>query len=1433
MRRGTHVVLLVALLALSGARPLAAQCFQGELATCGAECSAWQLVSGAVAPGFTHGLRFRAGGGCQLTFSFCQPNATAAFATTISVWDSTCTEELASAGATCDTLSELSWAAPYPGAFVVKVGTQGEIGGSYTLAYRCECSPTVFSYVVGGAAYQGFSTQFDGTASFSYFGDISSYDWTFGDGGQGSGPTTSHVYSQEGTYFGQLEVTDPCGNTAIGPFEVNVRDCDANPPMPPLVRRGDERRTAAGPPPPRQFGLDIRATLSPGPEVIGAQSMAVDTLGNVHLAYGVERFPPYFGTSEASIYHRVWSATTQAWLPETLAVFIPPTTRQIAVAVAADSLFNLHVVWSQLDVNDDRQIFYVRRDTSGNWSAPFLIRAIPDQLSSAPVIAADLRGNVHVAWAEGDLSHSNVFQTTWSATTQSWNASPQQLTNLTSGRTTDVSVTIEEVRSPAVGIAHFGWTQFGSEGEGVAHRMVMIKPSGQSQTQASTDFIPAFSPCGLAIGSSNAGLHLLFDTCFDGRPPSAIRAGGGPQHYVGVTTPGPPNGWPTFSLAPESIPSGLKGGIVSTLATDRFGDLHAITGRGSDLTYHAQWSAKDSLWMNGDPVRDVASGFILTTGLAVDHEHRAHAVWLDHRAPDSPCSGELYHDLGICTPPQLPESLRVTNVGTGHQLQLEWQPGPDSTASASRYIIYRALAREAVYDSVADVAGPSWLDPDFLIRGASYTYRILPYNLCGERGDTTAAAVGIPRFPLVMVHGCCLAGFNTFATMNQYLTTFGPEAYAPQDVSRVEYDSWGHLIDGAGRLSAFVDSLTQWYGSTYGVAADTVDIVAHSMGGLVSRIFVQGEGRRVGTLVTLGSPHAGTSLNILLAAQLLSLLAQRTLALPLFEMSYPYMRLVNNWLKDTPHTGTPWTQCSPPSYRLGAGLFPNLDPFMLPNVSDGLVPLFSALYPHGCQQQLFAGVFHPNLPDDLTNVAPWVRDRLLEDSLGTGGFTQTFAPGVESDSSAIADSLPLRPVALIEGHSLQQGEAVSDTVALDEMATAWFGTFHFEGAATLTLRDPSGQIIDPAYAAGDPQIDYLELPGDEGTWQSYRVTTPAAGAWSITTTATTLPGASAAFVNFCTVESPVRADLVLPARVLLPGETLSLVVVAKSGTQALPDCTVAAQVVAPNSSATLVPLFDDGAHGDGAAGDGIYGSTALSLPMDGDYAVQATVAGTVAPTGAFTRRSNGVIMVGDRVPPAIGLQSPIGGERYRTNSAQLIQWNAADDTGIDSLRVELSMDDGATYARVGSAPGTDSTFAWMTPDSNTVRARIRVTAFDALQQTAFDVSPASFTISDAVDAPVQGMSHARPALTGVFPNPFRASTTLEFSLPQRAHVRLTVHDVAGRRVRTVVDEVRGPGRHRMDWKGDSDSGRRISSGVYFVQLDVGATRVARKLLLVK
>ncbi len=109
----------------------------------------------------------------------------------------------------------------------------------------------------------------------------------------------------------------------------------------------------------------------------------------------------------------------------------------------------------------------------------------------------------------------------------------------------------------------------------------------------------------------------------------------------------------------------------------------------------------------------------------------------------------------------------------------------------------------------------------------------------------------------------------------------------------------------------------------------------------------------------------------------------------------------------------------------------------------------------------------------------------------------------------------------------------------------------------------------------------------------------------------------------------------------------------------------------------------------------------------------------------------------------------------------------------------------------------------------------------------------TFSISVPLGTPAEDLPGAVPALAQNVPNPFNPQTSISFNLPADGPVRLTVYDVSGKRVRTLVDEPREAGLHQVTWQGDDDGGRQVASGVYLYRLDAGAVHEVRRMTLVR
>ncbi len=100
----------------------------------------------------------------------------------------------------------------------------------------------------------------------------------------------------------------------------------------------------------------------------------------------------------------------------------------------------------------------------------------------------------------------------------------------------------------------------------------------------------------------------------------------------------------------------------------------------------------------------------------------------------------------------------------------------------------------------------------------------------------------------------------------------------------------------------------------------------------------------------------------------------------------------------------------------------------------------------------------------------------------------------------------------------------------------------------------------------------------------------------------------------------------------------------------------------------------------------------------------------------------------------------------------------------------------------------------------------------------------------AADDQVQAL---RFDLYSNYPNPFNPTTTIRFDLPAAAPVRLSIYNLRGQRVKSLIASDLPAGTHSAVWNGQDDSGNPVSSGVYFYLLSNGEHELTRKMMLMK
>ena len=84
-----------------------------------------------------------------------------------------------------------------------------------------------------------------------------------------------------------------------------------------------------------------------------------------------------------------------------------------------------------------------------------------------------------------------------------------------------------------------------------------------------------------------------------------------------------------------------------------------------------------------------------------------------------------------------------------------------------------------------------------------------------------------------------------------------------------------------------------------------------------------------------------------------------------------------------------------------------------------------------------------------------------------------------------------------------------------------------------------------------------------------------------------------------------------------------------------------------------------------------------------------------------------------------------------------------------------------------------------------------------------------------------------------YPNPFNPVTRINYDLPIQGNVTITIHDILGRHIKTLVNQVQPAGHRSVIWNATNDDGKPASAGIYLYQMQAGVFVENRKMLMLK
>ena len=122
-----------------------------------------------------------------------------------------------------------------------------------------------------------------------------------------------------------------------------------------------------------------------------------------------------------------------------------------------------------------------------------------------------------------------------------------------------------------------------------------------------------------------------------------------------------------------------------------------------------------------------------------------------------------------------------------------------------------------------------------------------------------------------------------------------------------------------------------------------------------------------------------------------------------------------------------------------------------------------------------------------------------------------------------------------------------------------------------------------------------------------------------------------------------------------------------------------------------------------------------------------------------------------------------------------------------------------------------------------------ITSVDSAGNESDASEPVSVVLASEQEAAIPTVY----ALEQNYPNPFNPSTQIRYALPEDAMVTISIYDMMGRKVRTLVSQSMSPGYHTTLWNATNDNGLPVSAGMYIYTIQAGDFRQTKKMLLLK
>ncbi len=499
-------------------------------------------------------------------------------------------------------------------------------------------------------------------------------------------------------------------------------------------------------------------------------SLAVDTLGNVHVAWMDESVYLAGSGADEDIFYKRWDASSSSWTTIEL-VSTESTDFSWGPSLAVDIFGNVHIAWH--DATDyagagtDQDIFYKYWDaSSSSWTTTELVSTESTDRSRFPSLAVDIFGNVHIAWYDAEFDW-DIFYKRWNASSSSWTT-----TELVSTESTAFS-RFPSLAVDIFGNVHIAWSDDTDyAGSGTDNDIFYKRWDATTSTWITTEVVSTQSADNsdspsLAVDSLG-NVHIAWVDYTD-------YAGSGTDNDIfykrwDATT----STWITTEVvSTESVDWSTN----PSLAVDSAGDVHitwddetdyAGAGEDNDIFYK-RWDATTSTWTITEVVSTESIANYPHTSdsyhpsLAVDTLGTVHIAWEDFTDyGDLGPGSDIFYKL-FAGPPAAPELASISPNPTENDIvNLDW----NNVFRADTYYVYRSTSNISTVEGLVPITTVSSSDYiDTLPSEGVYYYVVVAENFAGNSSHSNCQDIEYKIVTTTKTKIDSLWIFGTFALL--------------------------------------------------------------------------------------------------------------------------------------------------------------------------------------------------------------------------------------------------------------------------------------------------------------------------------------------------------------------------------------------------------------------------------------------------------------------------------------------------------------------------------------------------------------------------------------------------------------------------------------------------------------------------------------------